>query len=77
MRVFSFFSARKSVISTSEIEKFTSEKKIFFSEIGISLGSVGERIGLSEKKYRSNYSAIIALCLLVWIHTLLTDYNPV
>ena len=39
----------KSGFSTSEIEKLTSEKKFFFSEIGISLGSVGERIGLSEK----------------------------
>ena len=48
MRVFSFFSARKSVISTSEIEKFISEIKIFSGFSGFFSGQVGARSGDSE-----------------------------
>ena len=44
MRVFSFFSARKSVISTSEIEKFISGIKIFSGFCGFFSGQVGARI---------------------------------
>ena len=48
MRVFSFFSARKSVISTSEIEKFISGIKIFSGFCGFFSGQVGARSGDSE-----------------------------
>ena len=48
MRVFSSFFAQKSVISTSEIEKFISEIKIFSGLGGFFSGQVGARSGDSE-----------------------------
>ena len=71
--LFSCENAQKNHCFTKHLEKFICRSGFSIGFCGNFSGQVGARID----DIGSNYSAIIALCLLVWIHTLLTDYNPV
>ena len=71
--VFSSFLVRKKVVLHYELVISTLRRNFFLGVCGFSLRNVDGFFADVER----NYSAIIALCLLIWIHTLLTDYNPV